>query len=45
MTDALGHEASAFVLAGVGFAASLTLALMVKETRIAPVVAETGSSP
>jgi MFS family permease len=35
LTDALGFEASAFILAGVGLAASLTLALMVKETRVA----------
>jgi MFS family permease len=42
MTDILGHEASAFVLAGVGFGASLILALMVKETRIPPVVPEAG---
>jgi MFS family permease len=41
LTDALGFEASAFILAGVGFASSLTLALMVKETR----VRESGLSP
>src|SRR3712207_2554795 len=35
LTDALGFEASAYVLACVGLAASLTLALMVKETRMA----------
>jgi MFS family permease len=35
LTDALGFEASAFILAGVGIAASLTLALLVKETRVA----------
>lgn len=35
LTDTLGHEESAFVLAAVGFSASLILALMVKETRLA----------
>lgn len=34
LTDALGFEASAYVLAGVGIAASLILARMVKETRM-----------
>ncbi|HUG13802.1 MAG TPA: MFS transporter [Thermomicrobiales bacterium] len=37
LTDVLGHEESAFVLSGVGFAAALILALMVKETRLPPV--------
>lgn len=45
LTDVLGHEESAFVLAGVGFAASLILALMVKETRMVAAAPEVGRSP
>jgi MFS family permease len=43
LTDILGHEESALVLAGFGFAASLTLALMVKETRMAHITVEDGT--
>jgi MFS family permease len=41
LTDALGFEITAYILAGVGFAAALTLALMVKETRVQPVAGST----
>jgi MFS family permease len=36
LTDAIGFDATAYVLAGFGVAAALTLALLVRETRIAP---------
>lgn len=45
LTDALGFEASAFVLAGSGLASSVILARLVKETRIAQGAAESGPSP
>jgi MFS family permease len=36
LTDSLGFEATAFVLSGIGLAAALTLALLVRETRDGP---------
>ena len=36
LTDAIGFELTAYVLAGFGVAAALTLALLVRETRISP---------
>ena len=36
LTDSVGFEATALILAGVGLAASLTLALLVRETRLEP---------
>jgi hypothetical protein len=36
LTDAIGFDLTAYVLAGVGVAAALTLAFLVRETRIEP---------
>lgn len=36
LTDALGFDATAFALAGIGVAAAFTLAFLVRETRVAP---------
>jgi MFS family permease len=43
LTDAIGFDGASFALAGIGVAASLTLALLVRETRMAPL--PTAQSP
>ncbi len=46
LTDALGFEYTSFILAGVGLGASLILALLVRETRVADDAAfESGAPP
>jgi len=45
LTDALGFEASAIILAGAGLSSSLILALLVKETRTAQTLTASGPSP
>lgn len=45
MTDALGFAASAIILAGAGLSASLILARLVKETRIAQSAPAPGPAP
>jgi MFS family permease len=45
LADSSGFTATAYILAGVGFAASATLLFLVRETRAAPVTAASGPSP
>lgn len=45
LADSSGFTATAYILAGVGFAATATLLFLVRETRAAPVASASRSSP
>jgi MFS family permease len=45
LADSTGFSATAYILAAVGLASSATLLFLVRETRVAPVVRQSGPAP